>query len=78
MAERQLDIVIRAHDAFSQTMRRADSVFQGAERRFKSTAESMINLKTVSIAAGAALEKITIACFDRQMLELYRAELDRL
>lgn len=29
-------------------------------------------------AAGAALEKIIFACFDRQMLELYRAELDRL
>lgn len=30
------------------------------------------------LAAGAALEKIIFACFDRQMLELYRAELDRL
>ena len=63
MAERQLDIVIRAHDAFSQTMRRADSVFQGAERRFKSTAESMINLKTVSIAAGAALAGLTVLMY---------------
>ena len=30
------------------------------------------------LAAGAALEKIIFACFDRQMLDLYRAELDRL
>jgi O-acetyl-ADP-ribose deacetylase (regulator of RNase III) len=30
------------------------------------------------LAAEAALEKIIFACFDRQMLELYRAELDRL
>ena len=29
-------------------------------------------------AAGAELEKIIFACFDRDMLELYRAELDRL
>jgi len=29
-------------------------------------------------AAGTTLEKIIFACFDRQMLELYRAELDRL
>ncbi len=28
--------------------------------------------------AGAGLEKILFACFDRDMLELYRAELDRL
>ena len=30
------------------------------------------------LTAGATLEKIIFACFDRQMLDLYRAELDRL
>ena len=30
------------------------------------------------IAAGAMLEKIIFACFERPMLDLYRAELDRL
>ncbi len=30
------------------------------------------------LAAGAELEKILFACFDRAMLDLYRAELDQL
>ena len=30
------------------------------------------------LAAGAALETIIFACFDRHMLDLYRAELERL
>lgn len=55
MAERRLDIIFSAQDRFTGVISGVNSSLDSVERRFKSTAESMVNLKTVSIAAAAAL-----------------------
>ncbi len=55
MAERRLDIIFSAQDRFTGVVSGVNLSLDSVERRFKSTAESVVNLKTVSIAAAAAL-----------------------
>ena len=55
MAERKVDIIISAHDAFTSTLSKAQAGFQSFADGVKGKAEQLVNLKTVSIAAGAAL-----------------------
>ncbi len=55
MAERKVDIIISAHDAFTSTLSKAQAGFQSFADSVKGKAEQLVNLKTVSIAAGAAL-----------------------
>ncbi len=55
MAERKVDIVISAHDAFTSTLSKAQASFHSLADGVKGKAEQLVNLKTVAIAAGAAL-----------------------
>ncbi len=55
MAERRLDIIFSAQDRFTGVISGVNSSLDSVEKRFKSAAESVVNLKTVSIAAAAAL-----------------------
>lgn len=60
MAERRLDIIFSAQDRFSGVVSGVNSSLDSAGKRFKSATESVINLKTVSIAAGAALAGLSV------------------
>ncbi len=60
MAERRLDIIFSAQDRFTGVISGVNSSLDSVERRFKSAAESVINLKTVSIAATAALAGLSV------------------
>jgi len=55
MAERKVDIIISAQDAFTSTLSKARASFDSFADGVKGKAEQLVNLKTVSIAAGAAL-----------------------
>ncbi len=55
MVERKLDIVISAQDAFTSTLSKAQAGFQSFADGVRGKAEQLVNLKTVSLAAGAAL-----------------------
>ena len=55
MAERKVDIIISAHDAFTSTLSKAQAGFQSFANGIKGKAEQLVNLKTVSLAASAAL-----------------------
>ncbi|MDP2688801.1 MAG: hypothetical protein Q8P48_01690, partial [Deltaproteobacteria bacterium] len=54
---------LSAEDRFTSVMSRANRSLQTVERRFKSAAESMVNLRTVSIAAGAALAGVSYGLY---------------
>ena len=60
MAERRLDIIFSAQDRFTGVISGVNSSLDSVERRFKGAAESVVNLKTVSIAAGAALAGLAV------------------
>lgn len=55
MAERKIEIVISAQDAFTSTLTKAKLSLNSFADGVKGKAEQLVNLKTVSIAAGAAL-----------------------
>ncbi len=55
MAERKVDIIISAQDAFTSTLSKAQAGFQSFADGVRGKAEQLVNLKTVSLAAGAAL-----------------------
>jgi hypothetical protein len=54
MAERNLDIVIKAHDEYSRALNAANNSFSSFSSSVQKSAERMVNLKTVAVAATAA------------------------
>ncbi len=63
MAERRLDIILSAEDRFSKILSSANRSVEAFGNRLEKAATKMVNLKTVSIAATAALGALGYALY---------------